>query len=446
MSEQRHANGEANGAGAGAELTIGVVGPRDLVERVMLSGDRDTERYATRLTGAAYRDEQEAADKVSRLGSGMDVCLFASPVPYEYARKAGVLQVPATYVPLNGSALHSALVRACLDEKVDLSRVSLDVVSRADAEEAYSELGISTGQLYVHEEVGSAAAIAAFHERHWRRQETTIALTCMVAVARRLDALSVPSILIRPTGSALRKALRTAALIGAHHRLEEAQLAVIVVEAPSLRDGARGSAPRYWREELRLSVHRLLIQESQRIGAAVTPVDGHSFLVTATRGSVAAATDGFRILPFSGRARAELGVTLEAGIGMGRTTQDAETNARAALTRARSGRANGFALDGEGRAMAPAEPLRERAMSPGQPKGVDTLSRLATKLPDSDRAQVVDAETAAKLLGVTPRTARRLLRLLVEEGLAWPLPPDRSALPGRPRQLYRLIVEKLEPH
>ncbi len=429
---------------AAGKLTIGVVGPRDLVERVMLSGDRDAPPQAARLTGAAYRDEQEAAEKVSRLGSAVDVCLFASPVPYEYARKAGVIRGPATYVPLNGSALHAALVRASLDSRADLSRISLDVVSRADADEVFEELGIGTENLYVHEDAGSAAALAAFHERHFRRNETTVALTCMHTVARRLSEAGVPAVMVRPTGSSLRRALRTAALIGAQYRLEEAQLAVVVVEAPSLRDSARANAPRYWREELRLAVHRLLIQESQRIGAAVTPVDGHGFLVTATRGSLAAATDGFRAPPFAGRARTELGVNLEIGIGMGRTAHDAEANGRVALARSRSGPGTpGFAVDREGHEVAPAETRVPRAAPPRSPRGVDTLSRLAKKLPVGDRAQVVDAETTAGLLGVTPRTARRLLRLLVEEGLAWPLPPDRSAMPGRPRQLYRLIVEKL---
>ena len=75
---------------------------------------------------------------------------------------------------------------------------------------------------------------------------------------------------------------------------------------------------------------------------------------------------------------------------------------------------------------------------------METLSRLADKLPDDDSAHVVDAETAGRLLGVTPRTARRLLHTLVEEGLAWPLPPSRAPQPGRPRQFYRLVTEKLE--
>jgi predicted ArsR family transcriptional regulator len=56
----------------------------------------------------------------------------------------------------------------------------------------------------------------------------------------------------------------------------------------------------------------------------------------------------------------------------------------------------------------------------------------------------VDAETASRLLSVTPRTARRLLHTLVADGLAWPLPPGRTPQPGRPRQFYRLLVEKLE--
>jgi predicted ArsR family transcriptional regulator len=72
-----------------------------------------------------------------------------------------------------------------------------------------------------------------------------------------------------------------------------------------------------------------------------------------------------------------------------------------------------------------------------------TLSRLTDQLRKDAGPHVVDAETAGRLLGVTSRTARRLLRALAEEGLAWPLPPNRIPQPGRPRQFYRLVTEKL---
>jgi GTP cyclohydrolase III len=452
------------------ELTIGIVGPHDLVERIMLSGtaqagggpaaasghpavttpppaaNASPAGPGRRLIAAAYRSEQEAADKVLRLGPGIDACLFASQVPYEYARRAGSLRVPGTYVPLSGSALFAALLRASRELGRDLSRVSVDVLSRADIEDAFGELGVPAGGVHVREDVANTATLAAFHERLFRREETTVAFTCLQSVAQRLAAADVPVRALRPTSSAIRSALRTATLLAAGRRLEEAQLAVAVVDVPTLRDTSRRASPRHAREELRLTVHRFLVQEAQRMHATVSPVSDHCFLVTATRGSLAAATDGFRVPPFSERARTELGIAVEVGIGMGRTAQDAEAHAQAALARSHvAAGARGFALDREGLALVPSprHPAAPAA-DPVRPRGLETLSRLADKLAGSDSALVVDAETAGRVLGVTARTARRLLHGLVEEGLAWPLPPSRAPQPGRPRQFYRLVTEKLE--
>jgi hypothetical protein len=451
------------------ELTIGVVGPHDLVERVMVSGavtpatagmtagpvgtmvagwppvpSLTGSGLARRLVAAAYRSEQEAPDKVVRLGPAIDVYLFASPVPQEYARRAGVLRAPATCVPLSGSALFATLLRAQADGRYDLSRISVDVLSRSDVEEAFAELGLPTGNIHVREDPAGAATLAAFHERLWRRGQTSVAFTCLESVAQRLTTAQAPVYVVRPTGSAIRAALRTATLLGAQRRLEEAQLAVIVVEVPTLRETSRRPAPRQSQEELRLTINRFLLQEAQRMQATVSPAGDHAFLVTATRGSLAGITDGFRVPPFADRARSELGVVVEVGVGLGRTAQDAEAHARVALARSHAGPGTrGFALDREGHALVP-PPRAPTAVPPSKPKGLETLSRLAEKLPPDDGARVVDAETAGRLLGVTSRTARRLLHTLVEEGLAWPLPPNRTPQPGRPRQFYRLVTEKLE--
>ncbi len=151
----------------GAEPTIGIVGPHELVERIMLSGlplsagpgpaqaSERGEAPTRRLVTAAYREEQEAPEKVARLGASVDACLFASRVPYEYARRAGVLTVPATYIQLSGSALYAAMLRASRDGH-DIARSSIDVVSQADAEDAFGELGIATDGIHVREEVSGS--------------------------------------------------------------------------------------------------------------------------------------------------------------------------------------------------------------------------------------------------------------------------------------------------
>jgi hypothetical protein len=437
----------------GAEPTIGIVGPHELVERIMLSGlplstgagtaqspDRG-EAPTRRLVTAAYREEQEAPEKVARLGASVDACLFASRVPYEFARRAGVLTVPATYIQLSGSALYAAMLRASRDGH-DIAKSSIDVVSQADAEDAFGELGLATDNIHVREEVSGAAVIAAFHERLWHAGEISVAFTCVQSVARKLAAAQVPVYLLRPTGSAIRAALRTGTLLAGYRRLENAQLAVVIVEVPTLRDTVRRGAPRQAREELRLTVHRFLVQEAQRIHATVAALNEHGFLVIATRGSLSQAADGLGP-PFVERARSELGIGIEVGVGGGRTELEAEARARASLGRPPAA------------TRLPAARDRAAALVPGQRgpvtpssasvRGLDTLVRLAEKLTTTGATPVVDAETAGRLLSVTPRTARRLLATLVDEGLAWPLPPSRSPQPGRPRQAYRLVIEKLGP-
>jgi len=462
----RMANGQRQAA---LELTIGVVGPHDLVERIMLSGTatsgpatsgpagagpgNGTNGQATgsaatapavtrRLVAVVYRNEQDAGDKVLRLGPGVDVWLFASRIPYAHARQAGVLRKPATCVPLGGSALYAALLRASQKGGYDLSRLSVDVLSRAEVEDALTEVGLPVSNVHVREEPANAATLAAFHERLWRRRETATAVTCLESVAQRLTTLDIPVLVVRPTRSAIASALRTATLLGTQRRLEDAQLAVAVIEVPTLRETPRRSSPRQPREELRLVVHRLLLQEAHRIKATLSPAGEDCFLVTATRGSLSGATDGFRDPPFTEQARAELGIVLEVGVGLGLTAQDAEVHARTALARSHAdpgGR--GFALDHEGHALVPGP--REPDFARAGTRGMAMLSRLYDKLPETGGPHVVDAETAGRLLGVTSRTARRLLRTLAEEGLAWPLPPNRIPQPGRPRQLYRLVTEKL---
>jgi hypothetical protein len=436
----------------GAEPTIGIVGPHELVERIMLSGlplsagpgpapaTERTEAPTRRLVTAAYREEQEAPEKVARLGASVDACLFASRVPYEYARRASVLTVPATYIQLSGSALYAAMLRASRDGH-DIARSSLDVVSQADAEDAFGELSIPTDGIHVREEVSGASVISAFHERLWHQGEIAVAFTCLQSVARKLASAQVPVYLLRPTGSAIRSALRTGTLLAGYRRLENAQLAVVIVEVPTLRDTVRRGAPRQAREELRLTVHRFLVQEAQRIHATVSTLNEHGFLVIATRGSLSQATDGLGGPPFVERARSELGIGIEVGVGGGRTELEAEARARASL-----GRPPAAARARE----RPGQPLVPGQRVPATPtaasvRGLETLVRLAEKLAATGSTPVVDAETAGRLLSVTPRTARRLLATLVDEGLAWPLPPSRSPQPGRPRQAYRLVIEKLGP-
>jgi hypothetical protein len=454
------------------EVRLGVVGPHALVERVMLSGlpanvaagpqlQPETDLgFRRRLVMAPYVSEHEAAEKVARLGRGVDACLFASRLPLEYARRAGVLACPATCIQLGGTPLLAALLQARRDG-IDPGQGSFDGLSRAELEAGLADLGVAAGGAHVRDEIASAASIASFHERLWRLGQTSAAFTCLDQVARRLTAAGVPVVRLAPTDRAISSALQVATLLASNRLLADSQLSVAVVEVPALRDASRRSASRQAIQELQLTVHRFLLREAQRIEATVSQAGEHGFLVFATRASLPAAGDP----PFAARARTALGVVLEVGVGTGRSEHEAEAQARLALGRLASARGGPGRGAGRGQSGEPAAATAElpgmtdlaRPLADGAAVGgsrlpadslsrlraLETLSRLAQKLA-AESAPVVDAELTGQLLSVTPRTARRQLRALVDEGLALPLPPARRQHPGRPRLAYRLVVEKLD--
>lgn len=436
------------GVGPREEVTIGVVGADEVVQRIVAVA-RESGSPSWRLIPAVYDNEVDAYTQATRIVSKVDVCLFAGPFPYDVAMSRGDLPVPATYVPVGGSSLYATLLRGSLEGRFDPLRVSVDSVSPVDVEAAYREIDLDPSGVHVAEYLHpeSASGFLDFHRDLYERGVTSGAVTTVPTVAAGLAEAGVPSLKMAPSGLALRNALHTAALMGSGARLEESRIVTMIVQVPP--EVAQHASPsNYWYQDLKLSLHRELLHDARPMDAAVLPRDERSYLIVTTMGSLNAATDDLTIAPFLGRAAAGLGVRLQVGIGLGRSAREAEQNARAAVDKAAATEGGTAFLVGPGDTVLqlPAD-RREpaRTVYPAKDaKAVDILARLASKLDEEqDTERVVDAEKVADLLGVTLRTARRTLHTLVDEGLAWPMPPARSSKVGRPPRPYQLLVEKI---
>lgn len=433
------------------EVTIGVVGGDDLVRR-LLAVARQVGNPSWRLIASTYSAERDAAGHAAKLAPRVDVCLFAGPLPYDIAVGDGELPVPATYVPVGGSSLYAALLRAKLAGNVDIERITIDSASTEDVRTAYEEAGVDHRGVLVEPYVNpeSAEQFREFHHRHYQDGRSSAAITTVPTVAAALDEAGVPNLFMRATPATLRSALQTAALIGSGAQLEESRIVTMVARLP------RGVVPdhaghsNYWYEDLKLSLHRELLREARPMDAVVLPRGDDSYLVITTMGSLTAATENLVAAPFLGRISAELSLELEVGIGLGRSAREAEFNAQTALDKATLAHDRVAYLVGPNNVILrlPATNDSQRQNPVEVPahdaRAVEALSTIDAGLRQrGDTERIVDAGTVADLLDITLRTARRTLQLLVDSGLAWPMPPARSSRAGRPARLYQLLVEKL---
>lgn len=441
----------------GEEVSIGIIGGDDLVHR-LLAVARQIGNPSWRLVASTYTAERDAGSHAAKLAPRVDVCLFAGPLPYDIALRGGDLPVPATYVPVGGSSLYAALLRARLGndasdgQHVDIQRITIDSASIADVRAAYDEVGLDHGGVLVEPYVNpeSADRFAEFHREHYHMGRSTGAVTTVPTIAAALEDEGVPNLFMRATPATLRTALQTAALMGSGAQFEESRIATMIVRLPRDVVPDQASHTNYWYEDLKLSLHRELLSEARPMDAVVVPRGGDSYLIITTMGSLTSATENLATAPFVGRICAELNLDLEFGIGLGRSAREAEFNAQTAVDKASLAQDRVAYLVGPNNAVLQLSGTSDASQSPvspnpaHDPRAVDALTTLDAGLRQrGDTDRIVDAGTVAELLDITLRTARRTLRLLVDSGLAWPMPPNRSSRAGRPARLYQLLVEKL---
>lgn len=435
------------------EITIGVIGGEDMVQRAVQVA-RTSGSPSWRLVVAVNAEESDAYAHAVKIAPRVDVCVFAGPLPYDIAVSRGDLPVPATFVPVGGASLYSALLRAQLENHFDLEHITIDSASVDDVRSAYREVGLNPADVHVEPYVGteSAQSFMEFHRQHFENGHTSGAMTTVPTVAGLLSEAGIPSMFMRATPTTLLHSLHTAALIGSGARLEESRIATVVVRIPRSVVPEHTGLSNYWWSELKLSLHRELLREARAMDAAVLSRDDRSFLVLTTMGSLATVTDDLTIAPFLGQASADLDIPLEVGVGLGRSTREAEFNAEVAVDKSAAAESPIAFLVGprETVLQLPGDHSRGQSLQLASlnrdPKAIDTLRRLAAAVDSGeDAGTTVDAAMVADVLGTTLRTARRTLKLLVDQGLAWQLPPLRQSKAGRPARLYQLLVEKLPP-
>lgn len=442
MTIQRSEPGQA------PEVIIGVVGADSFINRFAAVARRGV-GMPFRLVTAAYAREADAGVVARRIADSVDVLLFAGPLPYDLALAGDPLPAPATFVPTGGVTLPLALLNGHLSGTIDPLRVTIDSVAEHEVDETYAEIGRPRDGVRVmpYDESVSPAAFTAFHLDAHAEGGSSGAITTVPSVAEALREAGIAHVLMQPAPLTLRNALRNALLLGSGARLEESQIAIVLVELPPLPHRVSSSNVGY--QDLRLTLHRTLLHEARRMDAPVLPRGEQGYLVVTTMGSLRAATDNLTRAPFLAAIRAHLSVDVEVGIGLGQTTAAAEENALRALDLL-AGRAGQLAylVSPHGRQLAlPVDgddevPTSDPVVNPHDA----VLRELLAALDATDSSRVVDADRVAQLQGVTLRTARRTLHGLVDAGLAWPLPPARDQKVGRPRIRYRLVEEHLSPH
>lgn len=407
-----------------ATLTIGVVGPHDLLDLVtaVCAGFSDVA-----LAPLAYGHEDEASTLVAAEQERVDGLLFTGVVPYARATVDGVLHRPAEHVSYGGSTLLRALVEQ-LRLGHDAAALSIDTLTRAQVIETMTEARLPTDRVRVLEyRVGLASAdVVAFHRRARDEAGAKLAVTCLGSAYQVLEQ-ELYAVRLAPSRHAIRAALRELVLTVQTLRTGDAQVAIGLVDLGGESDA-----------RLRRGIATL--------GGSLARLDD-GYLVVCTAGLLERATSHYRNLPLV-EALSRRHERVHVGFGVGRTAAEAESLARRALGRSHAaGSATAaIALADDTDIILDNAPAAEPAVSPenlsllARRAGLNrsTLLRLREVSSARDTASGLTANDVADHLGIQQRTARRVMKRLERAGIAESVGAQHDGRSGRPRIIYRV--------
>ena len=433
----------------GSHPHVAVVGPTDLVATVL---DCYRQSGMTHLTVSAYSyaSERGMGSAARRASLASDAVLFTGPVPHDKAQAAGALSKPATHVSLSGEALYRALLRVSIRHPLTETVFSIDTLPVDVVQGVMEELGLVATKAkvlpYDHEKGGNdVRSVGDFHKTA-AADGAAIALTCRRSVEQRLSQAGLPTIRVVPTKPAVIAALETAGLLGRGAMAHDAQLAMCVIGVDRFDSLRRNSAGLQRLRELGGELQRVVVREARSLSATVIPLSLDAVLMVTTVGELLASDESGELNNIAGSVSEQLGLSISIGVGTGQTAQGAEESAYRALALAQDrGGAQVVVVAQDGSERA----LRQSGSSRIAPGAVDPedeaagweRARLlkALDVAEGNEQVVTDSADVAQALGVSERTARRMLTQLATAGLAWPVTTTAGDR-GRPRQRFRIVV------
>lgn len=427
---------------------IGIVGPPDSLSKI-LAVAKEYEDVAE-FVALEYQRYEDVLYVVEEVQKKCDMLLFSGEGPYTVAKAHGVIKRPSVFIPREGTGLYRAIWE--MNSKLKKFKVmSSDVVSPSMLQETMDELEVPFEKCF-YLKYGfekDMDTIINFHKKMWYENKVDACLTGFTYVYESLAQEGIDVFRVYPTNPLIREAIYKLILLGMVNKEKEGQIAIQIIRNRNLHEFEFED---YEFLMIHNKLEKALIEYTRRCFGTMFPLGQGSFMVFTNRGAIG----NIEEIVEAQFGKIGSGVIISSGIGFGYTVYEAERNAREALHHSLKKEETCIYLkDSSGVISGPfmkesdmwfdyqselttGDQITETAEKAGvSATYIYKLRGLIKKI----NRQNVDSKITADYLGITDRSARRILASLASVNLAEVIEEVSRSSTGRPRKLYHLKIE-----
>ncbi|MDY0944281.1 GTP cyclohydrolase IIa [Priestia megaterium] len=430
-------------------INVVVIGPHDLIDLVFKVADSYPE---INLLPAPYNHEQETLEVVKKNINKADVLLFAGNIPYQIVKGHSITNIPMAFIQLTGTALYRTLFKVITETELNPLqtplRISMDTLKKGEVDECLEELELHTHKIFLNTDK-KVDELVNFHYQMWINKEIDVAITCVTSVYETLKSLGVLVYRVIPTKSTVRSTLQNVILERKSFLQRSTQIAVGVLHFNNLF--TTNDVSEYRTKRKKAELQNLLIDFSEETQAIFDWSNRDEVRFVTTRGAIETLTQKYKKLPLLNNIAMKIEIETALGIGFGHTANEAEVNAREALSKAQSRTPSCFVVDLDGTVYGPVgqekqlqyslrsdDPFR-MYLAKTSKLSIATINKLFSFCENFGNKGITALDLATGL-GLTIRSARRILNTLERNKLAAITGEEQPIHRGRPRNLYEIYL------
>lgn len=431
------------------KIRLGLFGAEDSIE-IMGSVVSNYPEFS--FVPISYWKDEEIIEKLKAYAEDVDVWLFSGQIPYGYAKKWSGLTQPMFYVPSSGSSLYKTLLYIVYHHNIPFNQLSFDTFHPSELERVFLELAINPEPLYLnhYEEEIQTEKVVQFHYDLLKKGKTTAAVTCLKNAQHELKKLGVPAFRVLPARSAIVSTLALIRQTQKTLRFKDSQIAVQMIEFDSFFSLTKETFSTDEIHKVEIKMTEKLLEYAKKIDGSLKSAGPGRYVIFTTHGILKEATQDFTVLPDFAVLQLTGNDAVTCGIGIGQTAYEAEINAGTALFHAKEFQKGTTMVVFDDKTIT--GPLGQpeqitygfaseqlQLLSERTSLSVATLSKLESILKKIGTTEI-NAHDLAQHMKILPRSARRIVTILENNGLAEAVAEENPHPRGRPRKIYRITL------
>jgi hypothetical protein len=430
------------------KIKLAIIGEEDTLNKIKIVVEEFTETIIPYYF--VYKNRDEVGNILIKCNDDTDVILFSGSDPYYYAENIEAINKPSVYIPREAICIYEVFWKI-RDEGLNYKRVSIDAIKRKSVDEVLEELNINKENIYVkdYKPFVDYNELVSYHYELWKENKIDVAVTGIARAANKLKEMGVPAFRLYPTAPLIREYIYKAIYLGDVERIKSTQVAIQIVK---IKNKLEDMSSEYEFLKMKNQFETNLIEYTQENFGAFFPFGRDEYLIFTTRGALKNSYENNKFDKIIELSRAE-GISIASGIGFDKTLHKAELNARIALDYAmKETYSCSYILGGKGVITGPIGKDNGLHLLYNSFDNVTDIEEISKKIKistayiskikaiiNTSGDNVIDAEMLANYLGVSMRSSRRILNLILSADYAKVVGKRNDENVGRPKRLFEIL-------